>query len=351
MAANSTVDSDEPNKPGNHIIETRLDRPFNMFGMAEANPYVTQLIDILQKKNRNLSIFIGTSLILAIISGFVALKFYYDSQILTTTLETEEVQAQSILKERDKIATELTLKNSEIATWINSLKKGLTDNAASIYAPDDPVITRIKLASDMTSLVTEATSVTHTAASRLKALEQDKSDMADGLAKLNNDNQTLKASYKALQNSISEKSAELATTMDMIDAINTERDTVIKELQRQTTMFQNENVELQKEINKRKSAFDALAQRYQETKSLREKSATEADRANSALAEKERLLKAKESRLATAEQNLTSMQTKYTELENSLKAVTQPMHYNSPLNQTTPRVEPPAKSALPQTIP
>jgi chromosome segregation ATPase len=330
VEAKSTPKGSEHEKSGNNIIEARLERPFPNFGSGDANSYANQLIDLLQKKNRNLSIFLALGLLTAVTVAFLAFKFYYDSQILSSDLLDKSNHLETTVTQRDQLATQLAEKATATELQTKALKQALLITPAGENEDTRSIISRVEAATDISALTIEAQKLLTYTAGRIAALEQDKSDMADSLAKLNNEKQNLKTAYQALQSSISEKSAELATTMDMIDSINNERDTVIKDLQRQSEMFRNENVELQKEINKRKSAFDALAKRYQETKAWHEKYMTEADKVKAELAEQTRQLKSAEAKVATATKSLAALEERNIELEQSLKALTQPVR-----NRTT----------------
>lgn len=338
MEAKSPPKGSEHKQTGSNIIEARLERPFPNFGTGEANPYANQLIDLLQKKNRALSIFLGLGLLCAVTVAFIAFKFYYDSQILTSDLHEKTIHLQATVEQRDQLNAQLADRTTTTEAQTKALKQTLLSTPFSESEDARSIITRLETATDIGTLTTEAQKLLTYTGGRVAALEQDKSDMADSLAKLNNEKQNLKTAYQALQGSISEKSAELATTMDMIDSINNERDTVIKDLQRQSEMFRNENVELQKEINKRKSAFDALAKRYQETKAWHEKYMTEADKVKAELAEQTRQLKAAEAKAATAQKSLVALEERNIELELSLKALTQPVRNRTvaPQSQAQP---------------
>jgi DNA repair exonuclease SbcCD ATPase subunit len=340
VEAGNTPKGSEPRQPGSNIIEARLERAFPNFGTSEANPYANQLIELLQKKNRTLSIFLGLCLLSAVTVAFIAFKFYYDSQAINSDLQDTASNLTTAMGQLNQLTAQMTENAATTELQTKALKQTLV-GAISLERDDaSSVVNRVETATDISVLTVEAQKLLSYSNDRIALLEQDKSDMADALAKLNNEKQNLKTAYQALQNSISEKSAELATTMDMIDSINNERDTVIKDLQRQTEMFRNENVELQKEINKRKSAFDALAKRYQETKSLQEKYMTEVDKVKIELTEQTRQLKSAEAKATNTQKSLAALQERNGELEQSLKALTQPVRNRTPSPQNQPQPQP-----------
>lgn len=340
MSDPKTPDSTSSHTSGNNIIEARLERPFNGFSSTESNPYITQLIDLLQKKNRNLTISLVVILLIAIATGFVGFKYFYDNQNLAKNLVKAKSQQSETSTQLSDTIDKLSAAQVDKLNTQRLIKENL---AAHTALTNEETAKEIEETKDTATLLALTSKILTSAESKIDSLEQDKSDMADALAKSNNDNRLLRSSYKALQSSISEKSAELATTIEMIDSVNSEKDQVLKQLRQQLEMFKSENVSLQKDISKRRSAFDALAKRYQETKAAREISLNEADRLKRNLASKQSELVSSQARLNATQKDLGSLQQRYSELETSLKAITQPMRGSSASrpSETSPNISTP----------
>ncbi len=245
------------------LVEATVERTYSASG--KNLDYAQQLINMLEKKNRALNLVWPTLLVIAIGLGFALLNLYQDNRLTAKELDHTE----QILKTRNEqlSATENSLKQTNFIH--KSLKNELTglieQNRSWLPIENNATLSHAtsSTSSDSEEAIISALNTILTQAAQSHQLQQEQiAKVQAQLAKSSTDFKNIKIAYSALQNRVTEQTSELSTTMEKIDTLNADRDKNVKKLQQDLAIFKRENVRLQKEVNKRRSAFDALAKRY-----------------------------------------------------------------------------------------
>lgn len=252
--------------------------------------YAQEWIAFLRRRNTLLSIVWPILLVLAISTGFAAIYFFQSSQTLQTQLENLSDKHQSLASDKNGLQTELeqlTEKNIQLTAEIDVLRT--TQEKLSVQQDDS--VSKLNITSQM-----------------LENLEQQV------------------AIFKA-------ENAELSDQLNLAkEALATMEDSYKEEILKLNSQKTATLNDLNKQLESRKIAYQALANRQQEMRdemdrmsnlvASKEKELTKLQNDKKALLadlnEKQKLLQMKEADFAALQKN-------YNELDNKLKALVSPI--------------------------
>ena len=314
-------------------VEATLERTYG--GSSKEVDYAQQLISMLEKKNRSLSILWPLILIAALALAMGMFMQSQQNSLIQRDLDAAQKEVEdhsSTLATQKTELDQLRARQDELAA---ALLKSLQTPHAWLNADNDAVLSQINVMSPATPPMMMLGLIDQILARADKTYEVQSAEISRQQAemlKLETEASNSKVAYKALQDRVKEQTSELTSTMEKIDTLAANRDKNLENIQQQLEAFKQENVRLQKEVNQRDEAFDALAKRY---KSTQQQSRDLADQ----LASKERSQKVIEQKLRQAEsasqqsatqyaelqQSYNTLKGKYDSLNKSLKAITQPI--------------------------
>ncbi|ARU57819.1 hypothetical protein OLMES_3799 [Oleiphilus messinensis] len=312
----SRHDSSDSENIKKQYIEATLESGYPIYTTGQVgvdqSDYTNMLITILRKRNQSLNFIWPALLLMAMVLAFTTIYFYQEvklkelenlqQQKAVSAAEAKITQKQTeldLLTERQQSTTEEfnTLQRQLLALAEANLEQTKGDTGAKAQLSGFELVSalqgRLQQAEEQASLLAGENTILQ------KQIEQAKQDHSN----------TLEA-YNALQNRVKEKTDELASTMEVIDTLNSERETKLNETLKQLSMFKQENIKLQKEVNKRKAAFDALAKRYRDTQGLY-------DVARKKVNELSAEHKANDNTVSQLQKNLTATQKQLTEIQQS----------------------------------
>ncbi len=330
------MSQDQQTPTNRALVEATLERSYSASGRDM--DYAQQLITMLEKKNRSLSILWPVLLIVALGLAFACFTFYQQNVMTQKELADSEKE----LDEQQSANTELknqrdrnTTRQAEVGrALLKTLKTPHawldTENDAvlaqiTVLTPGDDAQVMVNLVDQILARADKTFELQRTEVERLQAQ----------VLKVESEANNTKVAYSALQERVKEQTSELTSTMEKIDSLAANRDKNLLNIQQQLEAFKQENVRLQKDVNKRVDAFEALAKRYkgtqQQNRELSEKLASKENNVKSL----EKQLKIAEvtsqqsaKRLNELQHTYTTLKDQYDSLNKSLKAITQPIAPN-----------------------
>ncbi|PID41909.1 MAG: hypothetical protein CSB48_12885 [Proteobacteria bacterium] len=315
------------------LVEATVERTYNPSGRDP--DYAQQLINMLEKKNRALAITWPILLIISIGLGFVLLSYHQNNRLLLKELDHTQQELDTGKARLSSTESKLEQANilhialkKELARLIKQPRNWLQAETGSALSH---AMTFTSSNSDE-ELSAALESILARADKHHEQKQEQIANIQSVLAKSSSDFNEIKTAYNALQNKVKEQTSELSTTIEKIDTLTASRDSNTVKLQKKLSMFKQENVRLQKEVNKRISAFDALAKRYKETQKKNHQLSDQLNKNRKKTVSLENRLKETKdkletslNRLETARAEYASLKEQFDSLSRSLKAITQPI--------------------------